>query len=111
MEDDATTQIAILSKNADGISFDVLKRELKKSGDKGLFSRQACDSLLIYFHDLAEQGVAAEIDYHFLGNLLSGEGGKMFVFSLLGIPTKLIRDEGVKKRGFSSFGRTDTGNN
>ena len=75
----ASTQIAVLSQNADGVSFDVLKQELKENGDKGLYSRQACDSLFIYFHDLAEQGADAEIDYHFLGNLLNGEGGKTFV--------------------------------
>ena len=77
----ATTQIAVLSKNADGISFDVLKQELKKTGDEGVVSKQACDTLLMYFHDLAEQGNEAEIDYHFLGNLLTGEGGIVLIFT------------------------------
>ena len=38
-------------------------------------SRSACDALLSYFYEQGNQGQNAQIDYHFLDNMFTGEGG------------------------------------
>ena len=70
----SSKQIAILAKNADGINFEVLRKNLS-TGGQGV-SRSACDALLSHFYELGNQGNGAKVDYHFLDNLLTGEGGK-----------------------------------
>ena len=73
----ATAQIAILAKNADGISFEQLKQEMNgKQYDHT--SRSACDALLAYFYDLSMGGEKTTIDYYFVNNLLKGEGGDIY---------------------------------
>ena len=70
-----STQVAILSSNADGVNFQELKQTLTSGGQETL-SRSACDALLSYFYELGTKGGSAQVDYHFLDNMLTGEGGK-----------------------------------
>ena len=52
-----------------------MKRELKKE-KFGQTSQSACDALFAYFYDLGMTGDNAKIDYYFINNLLTGEGGE-----------------------------------
>ena len=74
----SSKRVAILSKNADGVKFDELRKVLQSEGYEKVadMSRSACDALLSYFYEQGNQGQNAQIDYHFLDNMLTGEGGK-----------------------------------
>ena len=78
------SQVAILSKNADGKNFDQLKDTLKTVNNGSiadLLSRSACDAFLAYFYELSNKGSNAKVDYNFLNNLLTGEGSKLIIFN------------------------------
>ena len=73
-----STQIAILSRNADGVKFKELQQTLHSRGNASTTVNQsACDALLSYFYELGTKGGSAQVDYHFLDNMLTGEGGKL----------------------------------
>ena len=41
-------------------------------------SRSACDALMSYFTEMSFLGETAKVDYRYIANMLSGEGGKPY---------------------------------
>ena len=71
-------QIAILERNDGNEEFDDLEKVLisKKQSNIDAICQSACDALFSYFCELSEGGPGLQVDYMYLENLFTGEGGK-----------------------------------